>query len=596
MFQEIALSKIKPNPLNPRKRFEGPRFEELVASIKAKDVLQPVLVRPKGKHFELVAGERRFRAKCLIAEADGGLAKNTIPAMVREMSDDDAFDAMTIENLQREDLSPLEEAEAFKAYLDKRGEESLDELAQRISKHPGYIRRRTAVLSLPKNVLKAWNDGRLVYGHLEQLIRIRDKKCLAGFIGDLLDDRFGNWSVRELKKKIDEQSPALANACWDLEAEGCHACQNNSDAQKKLFADESKNPPLCLKPACFKQKFNNWLSANWKQSAYAKQLKTNGFRFREGLGYNDFTVIYGGLPAKDCKKCPDLVTIINDDGRKNQDRACMNPACLKAKEKSPNRIAAKKDPDAPRVAWHGEYFREKFYQASLPQRFKQEAPDQAPALRLGIFSLLKSNHDLLPWYKKQISKPSAPATDPTPGTCRTCGCTDNNCHACIEITGHPCTWIEPDLCSRCADEMDEDPRDSMGGYWMGDKDIFAPLVAMDDRQLLILLQEASIQVSMQQGFGPQARRIIADHIGIDLKAEWRIDEEYLAKKTKAEILALMDKFQVKENPAVQTYLYEKLLKKRGKFDGCKKGELVELILKSGIDLAGIVPDEILSEK
>jgi hypothetical protein len=177
-----------------------------------------------------------------------------------------------------------------------------------------------------------------------------------------------------------------------------------------------------------------------------------------------------------------------------------------------------------------------------------------------------------------------------------CGCTDDNCQDCIEITGHPCTWIECDLCSRCADEMEDDSSDSSGGYWMGDKEIFTPLMSMDTHQLLTLLRDASIQVAMQQGFGPQGRRILADHIGIDLKADWRIDEEYLGKKTKAEVLSMIQQFKIDQDPLAQAYLYEKLLKKRGKFDSCKKSELVELILESGINLAGIVPDEVMAEK
>lgn len=141
-YQDVELSRIKANPMNPRKHFGGPKDDELVASIRSKGVLQPIVIRPKGKDFELVAGERRWRAASAVAKENGGLAGTTIPAMVRELTDDEAFDVMTIENLQREDLSEREEAEGFKAYLDRKGEDALPDLSSRTGIDPRYIRRR----------------------------------------------------------------------------------------------------------------------------------------------------------------------------------------------------------------------------------------------------------------------------------------------------------------------------------------------------------------------------------------------------------------------------------------------------------------------
>ena len=167
IYQEIELQRLQPNPLNPRKRFSGAKFDELVASIREKGVIEPILARPMGDdRLEIVAGERRYRASLTVAETGGGLNGQKIPALVRELSDDDAFDIMCIENLHREDLTELEEAEGFKTYLDKRGPEALPDLAERTGINPRYIRRRVAVLSLPKKTLKAWEKGDLKYGHL----------------------------------------------------------------------------------------------------------------------------------------------------------------------------------------------------------------------------------------------------------------------------------------------------------------------------------------------------------------------------------------------------------------------------------------------
>ena len=149
-FENVVLSTIQANPLNPRKNFEGKKFEELIASVRKVGVIEPVLLRPieSGKkskiQYEIIAGERRFRAMSQIASEDGGLDKNSIPSIIQAMSDDDAFDLMTIENLQREDLSELEEAESFKIYLEKKGKEALPELAERTGINPQYINRRGA--------------------------------------------------------------------------------------------------------------------------------------------------------------------------------------------------------------------------------------------------------------------------------------------------------------------------------------------------------------------------------------------------------------------------------------------------------------------
>jgi len=113
--QEIPLTAIELNPWNPRGKIEGPKFEELKDSIREKGVLQPILVRPlsaKGK-FGLIFGERRLKAKIEIATENRGPEGFTIPAKVRELTDDQAFDLMMIENLQREDLTDLEEARGF---------------------------------------------------------------------------------------------------------------------------------------------------------------------------------------------------------------------------------------------------------------------------------------------------------------------------------------------------------------------------------------------------------------------------------------------------------------------------------------------------
>lgn len=219
IYQEIPLARLSPSPHNPRKTFSGAKFDELVASVREKGVIEPILVRPLGrKQFEIVAGERRFRALGRVASENGGIEKHAIPAMVRDLDDEAAFDLMTIENLIRENLNELEEARGFAAYLDRHGKKAIETLADRTGINLRYIRRRVAVLKLPARILKDWERGRLAYGHLEQLMRVVDKDN-RGLLKDLHKAALGNQhhkpTVRDWKDKIDHLSPLLAEALFD---------------------------------------------------------------------------------------------------------------------------------------------------------------------------------------------------------------------------------------------------------------------------------------------------------------------------------------------------------------------------------------------
>jgi PRTRC genetic system ParB family protein len=567
VFQEIPLTKIKPNPLNPRRRgFDGQAFDELVASIVSKGVLQPVLVRPKGKSFELVAGERRLKACCAIAEKNGGMKSATIPAMVRDLDDEAAFDVMMIENLQREDLSELEEAEGFKAWLDKRGPESLEDLAQRTGIHPGYIRRRVALLDLPDKALKAWDKGELKYGHLEVLIRIQDKKQRAEFLEHAL---IGNYSAKQLRRRIESESPSFKKALFDPDQEECPQCFHNTDKQKSLFALDDIAGAACMKPACFKQKQNNWLSANWKASELRRKFKTNGFRFEDmrNRSATGKSFYQGDKVFIECKACEKFVSLIGIDGEPiygHSGRFCLDPKCgsaLQAKDRAAKTKQKKQEQqrpidddsgetdgesqaEEPRVSWHGEFFRERFYETALPPRIIEIDPMGEQALRIAILSM-------------------------------------------INLAGYNCD-LEGLMCKYLGIPKQR--------YMSGEQVIQAlshPLRPVHAGNLAGLLLHLSQHVIMSGSSTAMCRRAVADHIGIDLSKEWRITDEYLQKKTKAEILEIGEKCGVFKQEAVQSYLFEKLLKKRGKFEACKKPELVELFLKSGADLSGVVPDEIL---
>ena len=161
-FLQIPMEKIRAGSLQPRRTFPPGALEELVASIREKGVLQPVLVRPTPDGYELVAGERRFRA----AEAAG---LSTIPAVVRRLSDREALEAALVENIQRADLNAIELAEGYQRLVHDFSL-SQEQVAERVGKDRATVANTVRLLKLPHPVRQAVIDGRLSAGHARALL------------------------------------------------------------------------------------------------------------------------------------------------------------------------------------------------------------------------------------------------------------------------------------------------------------------------------------------------------------------------------------------------------------------------------------------
>jgi ParB family chromosome partitioning protein len=565
-YQEIELKKLKANPWNPRKNFEGPKFEDLVNSIKTKGVLEPILVRPlKKDKFEIVAGERRWRASMAIAESNGGLNGQKIPAVIQEMDDDTALEIMTIENLQREDLTELEEANNYKLLVDRKGPDYIPQLAEKLGTTAAYIRRRISVLKNPEPVLKAWEAGKIKYGHCEELARLDDEKQILAYLKRVtLKDRWDPKagcridSVRELRDEINKESLELALAKFDLEKEGCLSCHQNSDQQKKLFGEAfDAKKSHCLNPVCFKKKQNDYLMANWKK--HRGKSGTNGFRFDENCGYgqfNEFNQHYG-KPGQKCKECAQFISIIDTTGKIRTGQACVgkkecyNEVRAEVKKDEKKKLqkairenpAAAPDPGTPRVAWHGEYFREEFFKTEIPK-----VMNAMPAADLSVLRVLLA------------------------------GVLDNN-----------------PMAKETFGEDHKIKKDKYSSY-RSTKIAWAKILELDPAEICQALRQAAIDMVLWQNFGADMRYQVACHIGIVLSRDWRLHREYLEKKTTKELLYLGAALGIFKDEKALKFLYEVLLKKRKRFDTCKKEELIKIFLDSGIDLAGKVPDEILVDK
>ena len=160
----LPIDKIRPNKGQPRKNFKTEDLAELTDSIKQNGILQPLLVRRQADYYEIVAGERRYQA----AKAAG---LKEVPVVIREISDEDVFKLALIENLQRSDLTPLEEAQGYRQLIKDKGL-TQEELAQALSKSRSTITNTLRLLDLPQEVQDLVDDGRLTAGHARAILAV----------------------------------------------------------------------------------------------------------------------------------------------------------------------------------------------------------------------------------------------------------------------------------------------------------------------------------------------------------------------------------------------------------------------------------------
>jgi ParB family chromosome partitioning protein len=184
----LNLGDIQPNPHQPRKDFQEKELKELCESIKEHGILQPIIVRQQGDFYQIIAGERRYQAAKL-----NDLKQ--IPAVIKDISDKEAFEIALVENIQRENLTAIEEAQAYERMI-KEFNHTHDSLAKVIGKSRSFISNTLRLLSLPEEVKNLVVDGKISAGHARTLVTATDATKLAEKI---VND---NWSVRKTEDEI----------------------------------------------------------------------------------------------------------------------------------------------------------------------------------------------------------------------------------------------------------------------------------------------------------------------------------------------------------------------------------------------------------
>ncbi|HDA6780182.1 TPA: ParB/RepB/Spo0J family partition protein [Staphylococcus aureus] len=192
-IKQIDISDIKPNPYQPRKTFDENHLNDLADSIKQYGILQPIVLRKTVQGYYIVAGERRFRASKI-----AGL--KYVSAIIKDLTDEDMMELAVIENLQREDLNAIEEAESYQRLMTDL-KITQQEVAKRLSKSRPYIANMLRLLHLPKKIADMVKDGRLTSAHGRTLLAIKDEQQMLRLAKRVVKEK---WSVRYLENHVNE--------------------------------------------------------------------------------------------------------------------------------------------------------------------------------------------------------------------------------------------------------------------------------------------------------------------------------------------------------------------------------------------------------
>lgn len=194
--EKIPLQKLVANPFQPRKLFDEETIGELAQSIREHGIIQPIVVRKKGKKYEIVVGERRFRAAKMAQLEE-------IPAIVKDMTEEQMMELAILENLQREDLTPIEEAEAYQSLIEKLNF-TQEDLANRLGKSRPHITNTIRLLQLPEEVRAMVNEGSLSMGHGRALLGLKNKKRIPELATKVVKNALNVRQLEGLIKQLNE--------------------------------------------------------------------------------------------------------------------------------------------------------------------------------------------------------------------------------------------------------------------------------------------------------------------------------------------------------------------------------------------------------
>lgn len=348
--QEIPLSLLVESPTNPRQHFQDDDLNELAETIRKSGVFQAILARPKEERLEIVFGARRYRASLLAG-------KETIPALVREMSDAEVLEAQLVENLQRRDVHPMEEAEGYKRLLTlTEPTYTVEQIAAKVGKTPGYITTRLKLTELCDEAAAAFYQNHIGVGHALLLAKLpsdQQQPALQACFKEVYTgggDKPGRilLPVRNLQFWIDsnillvlKDAPFNKRDAQLVPAAGsCADCPKRTGHNKLLFGDDlGRQGDRCTDPTCYQAKVNAHIASSVAAKPELVQISTTYGAQKEGspvLPRNKYIAIRDDSPKskedakrpefKECKFTTEaIITEGTDVGTIH--KVCASPIC-----------------------------------------------------------------------------------------------------------------------------------------------------------------------------------------------------------------------------------------------------------------------------
>lgn len=542
----LKLADLRPME-NYRKSMDEKKLAELTESVKTKGVVQPILVRPNGKGYEIVFGQRRW-----MASKRAGLA--AIPAMIRKVTDAEALELQVIENSQREDPNPMEEGIGFKKLLDM-GKHTVETLSAKLDKSAQYVEGRMRLLKLPKEVQDRIIDGAIPVSHAMVLTRLKNDGDMKKLAKDIVQE---DMSLGDVRRSLRQYSTEMRQAVFDTTA--CGSCAARSKAQVGLFPDAKQDGDQCMDRSCFFIK----TKAHWgaqsaalrsmgvkvyaREADFEKALKNAGRTACEIATTREDESWSRKLPKlwqKRCSKCEKRAFGFWENnqawsGKRIEIRwACLEKNCLdKMNNIKTEKTEASANRQEGRVSSpeHARSCRDRFIYREIPPMVEKS---QSLQMRLAIYHLLEHFEELhggLPDAKTDAEQ--------------------NRAKIFQEITGRKLGSNKYSMRS-----------------WFTHED-YAAIAEIPEKKLLdILLKIVRTSVRHTE---PEVLLLMMPEAGVDLVKSAVVDKEYLNSKTKAELVKLAKELKL---PAVKTI-----------HDGMTKPAVVDFLLTQ--NLTGKLPKDV----
>lgn len=327
--QLIPIGQLIESPLNPRQAFDPVKLDELAKSIAADGVRNPLLARPRpGETYELAAGHRRRRAAI-----QAGL--EAVPVIVQEMTDEKFLEVITLENLGREDLHPLEVARGYRTLLDQHGEIKIKDLAAKVGKDAASVSRTLKYLDLIEPGQSAFLGGKLTADHAALIARLAPNAQTAaleiaireGWNGRISARDLANWIDRAIHRELSAAGFSKKDAALVPEAGACNECSKRTGANPEAFPEISPKKDICLDPDCYEAKSKAFVlvrieDATNRDGKAPLQVASDYVHEKGILSLSDWI-------KADKKKCPHLRTgvIVSGEGRGQALQVCAEKTC-----------------------------------------------------------------------------------------------------------------------------------------------------------------------------------------------------------------------------------------------------------------------------